>query len=362
MGSGEGWKGAAGLAADVRYYGEWMRDEAWKRIGHLYPKHNGETVIAWLWARTVKCPNPACGCQMPLVRSFELSKKQGKRAWLVPETSPKNKGITFTVKTGNDKPPEGTVNRRGARCVRCSTPVPFDYIRAEGKAGRMSAQLMAIVTEGDSGRNYYAPTVKQQSVAQLPIPDDAPNTDLPEQALGFRVQLYGMTKHRDLFTPRQLIALTTFSDLVDKAREQCYRDATAAIRMSDLSAQSDTSHDDVPLRDGGAGARAYAEGVCIYLALAIDRVSAFWSNLSFWSSHIKDELVKTAFGRQAIPMVWDFAEANPFCDSGGNWDGGYQYVAKAVHGLTSKHAGFSSQKNATELNPHGQFLISTDPP
>lgn len=215
------WKGAAGLAADVRYYGEWMRERAQEKIGHLYPECSGETVIAWLWARTVRCPNPACGANMPLVRSFDLSKKKGKRAWVEPHVDQQTRKITFKVKQASKgKGPDGTVNRQGATCLACGTAVPFDHIRDEGKAGQMDAQLMAIVTEGSNGRNYHAPTPEHENIAQVAIPANAPNTDLPEQALGFRVQLYGMTKHRDLFTPRQLVALTTFSDLVAEARAQ----------------------------------------------------------------------------------------------------------------------------------------------
>ncbi len=206
------WRGAQGLAEDVRSYGQWMRDAAEKRIGHLYPKMRlpkeyggGEaTGIAWLWARTVKCPNPACGAQMPLVRSFWLSTKKGKKAWVEPVIDKQAKTVRFEVKTGEGMPQEGTVNRRGARCITCDTSVPFDHVRAEGKAGRMEAQLMAIVAERERGRVYLPPTKEHGAVAAQAMPKDVPETDLPEQALGFRVQLYGITRHRDLFTPVSL--------------------------------------------------------------------------------------------------------------------------------------------------------------
>ncbi len=240
-------------------------------------RKGGETVIAWLWARTVKCPNPACGVQMPLVRSFDLSKKKGRRAWVEPHVSPPPAGgrlgegprITFEVKQGQSKgkAPEGTVDRRGAICIACGTPVPFDHVRAEGRAGRMGAQLMAIVTKGQNGRSYYAPMPEHEQVAQVAIPNDAPDTDLPEQALGFRVQLYGMTKHRDLFTPRQLVALTTFSDLVAEACQRIYAGVIAA----------GLPDDDTPLREDGAGARAYAEAASVYLAFGVSRqANRFW--------------------------------------------------------------------------------------
>lgn len=224
------WYGAQGLAEDVRYYGKWMRDEAFKRIGHLYPKVNlpqeyggGEaTVIAWLWARIVKCPNPACGAKMPLVRSFALSTKKGKEAWVEPiiDNSQKLPIVSFEVNTGKGKPPEGTVSRKGAVCVCCGTPVALDYIRTEGKAGQIDAQLMAIVAEGQRGRLYLSPNNEHQEIAATAQPEWKPETDLPEQALGFRIQNYGIKKHADLFTAPQLLALATLSNLVTEVREK----------------------------------------------------------------------------------------------------------------------------------------------
>lgn len=192
------WRGAQGLAEDVRYYGKWMRNEAERRIGRLYPKvklpkgeGGGEaTVIAWLWARTVTCPNPACGAQMPLVRSFAVSTRKGKETWVVPVIDKTAKTVLFQI--GREKSPVGTVSRRGARCIVCESPVPLDHIRAEGKAGRMAAQLMAIVAEAAQGRVYLPPVEEHARAAQVPVPKEAPDTDLPLQALGFRVQGYGM--------------------------------------------------------------------------------------------------------------------------------------------------------------------------
>jgi putative DNA methylase len=255
------WTGAKGLAEDVRHYGRWMRDEAEKRIGHLYPKARlpggGEaTVIAWLWARTVQCPNPACGCQMPLVRSWVLSSKPGKEHYVEPvinhNTPPST--VSFAVKQGKPGAREGTVGRNGAKCVACNTAVPLEYIRSEGRAGRLSAQMMAIVAEGARGRIYLEPTQEQIETAAKADPKNVPDTDLPAQALGFRTQAYGMTKHRDLFTPRQLEALTTFSDLVGEARGQVLKDAKAAGLE-------------------GEEARKYGEAIAVYLAFSVDRMS-----------------------------------------------------------------------------------------
>jgi putative DNA methylase len=191
-----------------------MRDRAEQRIGHLYPNaklpQNGgnadATVIAWLWARTVKCPNPACGARMPLVRSFVLGTKPGKKAWIQPVADPSAKTVRFEVQSGNGSVPEGTVSRRGARCLVCDSTTPLDYVRAEGRGHRMNAQMMAIAADGVRGRNYVPASPEHEKVAAAAVPQHAPDTELPEKALGFRVQAYGFTKHRDLFTPRQLVA------------------------------------------------------------------------------------------------------------------------------------------------------------
>ncbi|MEQ9482190.1 DUF1156 domain-containing protein [Coleofasciculus sp. F4-SAH-05] len=356
------WKGAQGLAADVRFYGQWMRDEAFKRIGHLYPKvelpkeYGGgkATVIAWLWARTVKCPNPACGCQMPLVRSFQLSTKKGKEAWVEPQIDREQTppAIRFEVKTGKGEVPEGTVSRKGAGCIACETPVPFDHIRSEGKAGRMSQQLMAIVAEGQSGRVYLAPTEEHEKIANSAQPEWKPDTDLPEQALGFRVQLYGMVKHANLFTDRQLVALTTFSDLVSEAREKATQDAISA----------GLSDDDVPLNDGGTGARAYGDAIATYLAFGVSKSSDYWSNICTWRSDSKNLGVGHVFSRQAIPMVWDFAEGNIFSDSSGNWLKNLEWVIGVLEKVPSSILAEVSQCDARSIETQKSKLVSVDPP
>ncbi|TAF05463.1 MAG: DUF1156 domain-containing protein, partial [Nostocales cyanobacterium] len=255
------WYGAQGLAADVKYYGQWMREQAFKKIGHLYPDVNlppekgGEkaTVIAWLWARNVKCPNPGCGAKMPLVRSFQLSTKKGKEAWVesVIDRSQIPPLINFTVKTGKGEIPEGTVNRKGAVCVCCQTPVGFDYIRSEGKAGRMNADLMAIVAEGKKERVYISPNDEHIKVAFSEQPEWKPEAPLPDNTRDIRPQIYGMPTYGDLFTNRQLVALTNFSDLVIEAREKVKLDAINAGIVDD----------NLPLSEGGKGATAYADAV-----------------------------------------------------------------------------------------------------
>jgi len=358
------WRGAQGLAEDVRYYGNWMRDEAEKRIGRLYPKvrlpkaHGGgeATVIAWLWARTVTCPNPACGAEMPLTSKWALSTKKGKQAWVEPVVDPAAKTVRFEVRTGQGRPQEGTVNRRGARCIVCDSPVPFDHIRAEGKAGRMGARLMAIVAEGQRGRIYLPPNEEHARAAASAEPTWRPDTDLPDQALGFRVQLYGMTKHADLFTTRQLVALTTFSDLVAEARELVLRDAVAA----------GLPDDGVRLADGGSGAQAYADAVGVYLGLAASKCADGNSSLCSWMQGVKYEVVRTTFSRQALPMVWDFAESNPFAGSSGDFLAQVERTSRVLDVALSKGrmtCGLTEQRDAAAAtDSYPGALVSTDPP
>src|SRR5438094_5686102 len=355
------WHGAQGLAEDIRYYGKWMRDEAEKRIGYLYPKvilpkeyGGGEaTVIAWLWARTVRCPNPACGAQMPLVRSFYLSQKKGKEAWVEPDIdySVTPPVIYFAVKTEKGKPKEGTVNRQGATCIACGTPVPFDHIRNEGRAKRMGAQLMAIVGEGQRGRVYLPPDEKHIKSAAHAKPEWKPEASLPDNTRDIRPQLYGMPTYGDLFSPRQLVVLTTFSDLVQEAREKVLADANVVSLPAD----------NVSLNDGGVGANAYADAVATYLAIALDKGADYWSSICSW--HSGRDTIRNTFARQALPMVWDFAEANPLSDSTGNFQGAIDWVAEVVASSSSNAAGVVKQLDATTtIEGVTHPLISTDPP
>lgn len=342
------WKGAAGLAADVRYYGEWMREQAFERIGHLYPKHKGETVIAWLWARTVISPNPAVNAPVPLVRSFVLSKKKGRQCWARPVIE--GRTVRFEVTEG--LPPEGedgTVRRTGARCIVSNEPIPFDYIRAEGKAGRLDAQLMAIVTEGKRGRSYYSPSAEHARIAESAEPAWKPVGNVPEQALGFRVQLYGMDEYNKLFTPRQLVALTTFSALVREAREQAKQDALSA----------GLADDDTPLREGGRGARAFGEALSVYMAFALDKGADYWTSMATWMPR---GTVGHLFARQAIPMNWDFPEANPLSDFHCAWTETFEWVAKSLECLAASGFGKATQADASTRGLDVPPVLSTDPP
>ena len=352
----DAWARAEGLAEDVRYYGEWMKQEAYKRIGHLYPKvkvpeeqGGGEaTVIAWIWARTVKCPNPACGCEMPLVRSFTLSKKKGHEAYVEPQFF--NSKCSYIVKLGKHKE-EGTINRTGASCVACGTSVPLDYVRSEGSNHRMGRHLIAVVAEGKNGRAYCSPDDIQLCASQVGEPENVPCEDLPEKALGFRIQAYGITKWKDLYTNRQLTALTTFSDLVVETQKKVEADAIA-VGMSD---------DHVPLCKGGHGARAYGEAIGVYLAFAVDRQADIGSTIASWINTIG--AIRNTFGRQAIPMTWDFAEANPFSSSTGCFSNMIDWIVKCINNFPiAQFQAEVSQRDAQSDCGLRSIMISTDPP
>jgi putative DNA methylase len=355
----EGWQRASGLAEDVKYYGQWMRDEAFKKIGNLYPQvelppemgGGKATVIAWLWVRTVTCPNPGCQIEMPLARSFILSKKKGKSAWVEPIVGEHGKEVEYIVHTSGVPKIEGTVNRKGATCVHCGSPVKFDYIRKEGRERRMDARLMAIVAEGDRGRIYLAPNEEHEKIAKEASPKWRPDSELPEHALGFRVQVYGMTKHADLFTDRQLVALTTFSDLIAEAREKAIEDTIAA----------GFGDDGKGLENGGLGATAYGDAVATYLAFAVDRGADYYSTIATWVN--SGEFLRNTFARQAIPMVWDYAECNPFSSSSGNFSGAIDWINNVIKSTPTEVNGFAFQTEVNSISKNGNRLIFvTDPP
>ncbi len=334
----ESWHGAQGLAEDVRYYGAWMREEAERRIGHLYPPATlpdgrKATVIAWIWARTVTCPNPACRAKMPLVRSFWLGKKKGKEAWVRPVVE--GRSVRFEISHSPTGPStEGTVSRTGAICLVCNTPVPLSHVRAEGKARRMGVQLMAVVAEGERQRVYLPPDAEHEKAANVLRPDGAPTTDLPQQALGFRVQGYGQTQHADLFTNRQLTALCAFSDLVSVAKEH--------------------------LLDAGSSS-GYADAVATYLTFLIGKLADRNSAICTWDSSPSKETPRSTFARQAIPMTWDFAEGNPFAEASGNFGDAVRFEAEAIERLPAR-IGDTVQADITAEQPSFSALISTDPP
>lgn len=352
----DGWTGAKGLAEDVRYYGEWMKQQAFKKIGHLYPKvkvpaaqGGGEaTVIAWIWARTVKCPNPACGCEMPLVRSFVLSKKKGKEAWIEPIFE--NGKTRYSVHHKGKPAIEGTVNRKGAVCACCGTPVEFPYIREQGKAGEIGNHLCAIVAEGNNSRVYLSADSEQILAAQVSKPEEYPDAVMPYNPRDFKTPNYGMTYFSDLFTNRQITALTTFSELVSEAQKQAEADAVAA----------GLANDHIALSEGGPGARAYGEAVGVYLSFLINKMADRGSSICSWDS--SREGLRNTFGRQAIPMVWDYAESNPFSNSSGCFNNMLEWVFKCIIEFPAATEGEVKQFDAQSDCGLRNIMVSTDPP
>jgi len=366
------WKGAQGLAEDVRYYGEWMRNEAEKRIGHLYPKvritaemaeerpdlkpYVGQelTVIAWIWARTVKSPNPAFAhVDVPLASTFMLSTKAGKEAYVEPVIE--GDSYRFTVKVGKPADPERaklgtTAGKRSAfKCLMSGVPITYDHIRTEGKAGRMGAKLMAIVAEGERGRVYLLPLPEHVAAANAAKPEWKPDLPLPDNPRDFKTPNYGLTTYGDLFTPRQLVALTTFSDLVGEAMAQVRRDALAAGLPDDAT----------PLRNGGTGATAYAEAVAVYLGMAVDYAANYWSVIATPA----EGFIRGTFARQALPMTWDYAEAPPFGGTSGNWMAGIEWASKAIEVFPlNGAAGIAAQVDAAVQDFSRGKILSTDPP
>jgi putative DNA methylase len=365
---GRQWHGAQGLAEDVRFYGQWMRDEAEKRIGVLYPKievtaalvkdrpdlkpYVGKqlTVIAWLWARTVRSPNPAFAqVEVPLASNFMLSTKPGKETFVVPVIEAG--GYRFTIKVGKPKDLAttrlGTTagKRSGFLCLMSGAPIDYDYIRKEGMSGRIGARMMAIVAEGDRGRVYLPPSAAMEAVADRAKPQWKPDTPLCGKCR-VNVSLYGMDSYGDLFTKRQLVALTTFADLVQEARERAKDDALEA---------------GLPLVADAFDATTYADGVAVYLGFAVSRMVNYSATLCVWSSHAKDELAKQVFLRQGLAMTWDFAETNPFSSAGGTLDVNIQYLRRAIEGLPGFGVGHAEQADAAKSNTRAR-VVSTDPP
>jgi putative DNA methylase len=353
------WPKATGLAEDVRRYGQWMRDEAERRIGHLYPKATLEdgskaTVIAWIWARTVTCPNPACGIEMPLVRSWWLGKKKGKEAYVVPRVvdGKVEFGIGHDPKLGPTKTDDGTMSGGTGKCVSCGTSVPNKYIREQATSAGLGAGLMAIVAEGNRQRIYLPPVAPHADAANVARPADVPDQLVPTPNHDVdRLPMYGMPRWSDAFTNRQLTALTTFSDLVGEARERVLADAVAAGFPEGSR-----------LEAGGTDAAAYADAVATYLGIAVSRTTAYSSSFAAWSNHPKNELVVGVFGRQAISMVWDYAESNVLnTRTSGSLDVMVTAVARLLESLGPGLVAEVRQADAATRS-YAEMLVSTDPP
>jgi putative DNA methylase len=352
---------AEGLAEDVKHYGEWMREKALERIGHLYPQvdlpkeYGGgkATTVAWLWARTVPSPDPAfVSTQVPLVRSFDVSTKPKRRIWVEPVVDGADYRFEIRSEEAGDKKsgPEGTVVRNGGRCVVSGAAMPFSYIRDQGAAGKMGQKLMAIVAEGARGRVYLAPTAEQEAIALGVVPPNVPNIKLSGKTR-VNVSNYGIDTFADLFTSRQLHALDTFCELLEDVKTVIRQDAVASGLLET----------GVPVAEGGDGAEAYSDAVAIYLAFAISKVADRGSTICTWFTD--RDSTRNTFARQAIPMTWDFAEMNVLLDGTGSFRGAVEWTANSVEGLTPNAVGFERQLDAREAGPAmSQMVVSTDPP
>jgi putative DNA methylase len=366
------WKGAEGLAEDVRYYGKWMRDEAEKRIGHLYPKveitsqmgeerpdlrpYVGQTlnVIAWIWARTVKSPNPAfANVDVPLASTFMLSTKLGKEAYVEPVIE--NGGYRFAVRVGKPKDEESAKSgtklaRANFACLMSGSPVSGDYIKAEGKAGRMGARLMAIVVEGIRGRIYLDPIKEHERIINEAKPHWRPDGEIATRMTGGNCTPYGITSWADLFTPRQLVALATLSDLVVRAQEVILHD-TISAGMKD---------DSVPLSAGGLGALGYAEAIGVYLSFAVDRCADFSNSCTRWVPG--NQKVMNLFAKQAIAMTWDYPEAALLHSTVGGFVPAIEFIADCIGKLPQRGTGVAEQQDAMVSASANSKVVSTDPP
>jgi putative DNA methylase len=374
------WPGATGLAEDVRRYGHWMREEAFKRIGHLYPPvevtaemardprnprpdlepYVGKqlTVIAWIWARTVKSPNPAYAhVDVPLASSFLLSTKKGKEAWVQPVIDGDRYRFEIRVGAPPAEAKDGTKLSRGAnfRCLMSGAPIEPKYIKAEGRAGRMGARLMAIVAEGNRSRVYLPPTAEMENIAQKAEPNWKPDTSLPDDPRNFWTVDYGLTTFGGLFTPRQLVALNTFSDLVQEARERVIADAKAA----------GWADDGVGIQAGGSAATAYAEGVASLLAFSVSRLADRLSSICSWDlrdGQGRKPGIRNVFSRQAIPMAWDYAEANPLSDIAASATSAIKRIADVLERLPTQGPGWADQIDAVQQRALIDRIVATDPP
>jgi putative DNA methylase len=344
------YRNAEGLAEDVKYYGEWMREKAWERIGQHYPQvelpkeHGGGKgqVIAWIWARTIESPDPSLGGRhVPLTKSFELSSRPGRAVWIEPVVTGTEYEFRVRSAANGDKgsAPEPTVGRTTARCLISNTAFPLSYVREKAIKGELGKKLMAIVVEGRSGRIYLPPSYAQS----LEVPEvDASHLDLEidHWRSCTNCVVYGMTKFADLFSDRQIFSLSTFSDLLGEVQAEI----STQLASSGVASNRDE----------------YGEAIATYLAFVLDKCADYWSSLCSWNT--PGEKMRNTFGRQALPMVWDYAEANPFSSSSGNWSAMVDWVCKVIAGFVPGAQGTVLQKDAQSIDYSTSTVISTDPP
>lgn len=353
-----GWPKASGLAEDVGRYGQWMRDEADAAIGGLYPKAklpdgSSANAIAWIWARTIICPNPACGIEAPLVRSWWLGKKKGKESYVLPTIA--NGRVEYAV--GHDprlaptKEADGTMaGRRGGICLSCQTAISTEYIKVQGSSGKLGNHLLAVVAEGSRSRAYVSPTPDQVSASKVDVPQEVPDQNLGHDPRNLWTPAYGLTTFASLFTPRQLVALTTLSDLVDGVRERVLNDSISAGIAAGEG-----------LEEGGTGAAAYADAIATYVALAVSRMADRHSTLTTWDSGPKKEYERSVFSRHAIQMSWDYVESNPLGAAGAGLGASLTWLCSALERVPANPPGFAIASDAANRS-YSNMVVSTDPP
>ncbi len=351
------WRNAIGLAEDYRHYATWMLDEARRRLGHLYPPVvvGGQAlpVISWIWARTIPCTNPACRADVVLAKSFWLSRKKGRETFVEPRALADR--VVFTVVEGRQAP-FGTVTRTGATCLVCGSSASLKDIQRAGVAGRMGKQLLAVAALGKGRRVYVTPGKEHwEAFDELQLPHDAPDEQLSTHPQYMGPPRYGMTKHSDVYTARQLTALVVFTDLVRQARERVLVDAENVLPA-----------DGQALRDGGRGATAYADAIATLLAFTVDRLADMANALCGWEPIA--ECPRHLFGKQTVSMVWDFAEGNPLGSSSGSWktlvDGAYRAMLGVGYNFPRSTFGAVRQGDARVLHlaVDERHVINTDPP
>ena len=351
------WERAQGLAADVEAYGRWMLEEVQRRVGHIYPAVTGPdgeelAPIAWIWARTVASPDPSWPGHVPLVASWTLSTRPGKpKVWIEPVIDRDTLSISYEIREGGEPSQERTVERGNGRCIATGAAIPAAYIKSAGVSGRMGSQLIAIVAKGSRGKRYCPPAVDAMDASLCDLPVVRPSGAMSDHPQYMGTPRYGIDEWWKLFTARQLVALTTFSDLLATVRDRVRADASAAGMAADAT----------PLRDGGTGACAYADAIVTYLSLAVDRLADRNSNLCSWDS--SRQHARNVFARQAIPMAWNFTENNPIGSSSGSWSNCVSGVARAIEHLPASLQGEAIQGDArARVLASVGAVVSTDPP
>lgn len=343
---------AEGLAEDVLYYGKWLRDQAQEKLKNLYPNDEAGKPAAWIWARTVKCPNPACGCQMPMVSSFVINNKTGREAWAEPIVE--NGKVHFSVHEGKCPSEKETNKYRnyGAkfRCPACGEITADDYVKKMGLSQQLGSQMMAMVIETENGKVYKAPSPAQEDAADVPFPEDIPHGTIPDNAHWFSPPGFGLTEYQNLFSARQMTMLTTFCDLLKDVQDKVSIDALTAGYSSD----------EKQLCDGGAGALAYGQAVSVYLAFVIDKMADRNTTVCTWNSSGGNP--RATFGRQAIPMAWNFAEGNPFSTITGNFDTALKNIVAAINKLPCGSQCSVYQGNAITVEFPKNVLVCTELP